>query len=264
MIGPANTTRLRIVRMRRDYNRWVANQTLEDFALRFTAKSGRVWSHARVANTALGSMSFLALEAIGGTVTLRFGFENALVAILVTACIIFLVSIPICATAARNGLDIDLLTRGAGFGYIGSTITSLIYATFTFIFFGIEAAILATMLNRFLMVPLWLAYLLCAATVVPLVTHGISFIGRLQVSTQPVWLTLNILPLLAVLVLHPDWVAGWTHFQAQGISGFDMRAAGAAGSIIFVLICQTAEQVDFLRFCRGGKARATVPGGAPC
>ncbi len=248
LIGPANTTRLRIVRMRRDYNRWVANQTLEDFALRFTAKSGRVWSHSRVANTALGSMSFLALEAIGGTVTLRFGFTNALVAILATALVIFLVSIPICATAARNGLDIDLLTRGAGFGYIGSTITSLIYATFTFIFFGIEAAILATMLNRFLMIPLWLAYLLCAATVVPLVTHGISFIGRLQVSTQPVWLTLNILPLLAVLVLHPEWVTRWTHFVAPGISGFDIKAAGAAGSIIFVLICQTAEQVDFLRF----------------
>ena len=32
----------------------------------------------------------------------------------------------------------DLLTRGAGFGYIGSTLTSLIYATFTFIFFALE------------------------------------------------------------------------------------------------------------------------------
>ncbi len=248
MIGPANTTRLRIVRMRRDYNRWVANQTLEDFALRFTAKSGRVWSRARVVNTALGSMSFLALEAIGGTVTLSFGFTNAIVAILATACIIFAVSVPICATAARNGLDIDLLSRGAGFGYIGSTLTSLIYATFTFIFFGIEAAILATMLNRFLMVPLWLAYLICAATVVPLVTHGISFIGRLQVSTQPVWLLLNTVPLIGVLLLHPGWVSQWTLFQAAGVEKFDIRAAGAAGSIIFVLICQTAEQVDFLRF----------------
>ena len=30
----------------------------------------------------------------------------------------------------------DLLTRGAGFGYMGATITSLIYAGFTFIFFA--------------------------------------------------------------------------------------------------------------------------------
>jgi hypothetical protein len=46
-------------------------------------------------------------------------------------------------TPRSYGIDIDLLTRGAGFGYIGSTITSLIYASFTFIFFAIEAVILA-------------------------------------------------------------------------------------------------------------------------
>ena len=55
----------RIVRIRREYNQWVANQTLEDYALRFTARSARKWSAARVANTALGGISFLALEAIG-------------------------------------------------------------------------------------------------------------------------------------------------------------------------------------------------------
>ena len=44
--------RQRIDRVRRQYNQWVANQTLEDYALRFTAKSARRWSAARVANTA--------------------------------------------------------------------------------------------------------------------------------------------------------------------------------------------------------------------
>ena len=117
----------------------VANQTLEDYALRFTAKSARRWSASRVANTALGAISFLALEAIGGTITLTYGFTNAVAAILVVSVIIFCCGLPIAYYAARYGVDIDLLTRGAGFGYIGSTITSLIYASFTFIFFAIEA-----------------------------------------------------------------------------------------------------------------------------
>ncbi|MCJ9711892.1 hypothetical protein LWS69_22955, partial [Bordetella hinzii] len=56
----------RIVKIRRDYNTWVANETLEDYALRFTPVSFRKWSEFRVANTALGAVSFLALEAIGG------------------------------------------------------------------------------------------------------------------------------------------------------------------------------------------------------
>ena len=138
----------RIDRVRRTYNQWVANQTLEDYALRFTAKSARRWSAARVANTALGAVSFLALEAIGAAITLNCGMLNAVSAILVVSVIIFGCGLPIAYFSARGGLDIDLLTRGAGFGYIGSTITSLIYAGFTFIFFAIEAAILATALER--------------------------------------------------------------------------------------------------------------------
>ena len=248
MIGPANTTRLRIVRMRRDYNRWVANQTLEDYALRFTAKSARIWSPLRVANTALGSISFLALEAIGGTLTLSYGFTNVCVAIAAVSVLIFLVSLPVCAAAARHGVDIDLLTRGAGFGYIGSTITSLIYATFTFLFFGIEASILASMLNRFLLVPIWLAYILCALVVVPLVTHGVTFIARLQLVTQPVWLLLNLVPLVGMLIANPGWLHGWSRFGGSEAAALDPRAIGAAASIMFVLISQTAEQVDFIRF----------------
>src|ERR1700704_1589084 len=81
--------RPRIDRVRGQYNQWVANQTLEDYALRFTAKSARRWSAARVANTALGAISFLALEAIGGTITLNYGVTNATAAILVVSVIIF-------------------------------------------------------------------------------------------------------------------------------------------------------------------------------
>jgi hypothetical protein len=55
----------RIVKIRRDYNTWVADETMEDYACT-TPKSFRKWSELRIANTALGAVSFLALEAIGG------------------------------------------------------------------------------------------------------------------------------------------------------------------------------------------------------
>ena len=58
----------KILRIRRDYNGWVANETLEDYALRYTPRHFRKWSEFRVANTAFGAMSFLALEAIGGAI----------------------------------------------------------------------------------------------------------------------------------------------------------------------------------------------------
>jgi hypothetical protein len=143
------TAQQRIVRVRRNYNQWVANQTLEDYALRFTAKTARRWSSLRVANTAIGAVSFLALEAIGGSITVNYGFINGTAAIVVVGILILLTSLPIAYYASTYGVDIDLLTRGAGFGYLGSTITSLIYASFTFLFFAIEAAIMSRLRNVF-------------------------------------------------------------------------------------------------------------------
>ena len=44
----------RVVNTRRDYNRWVARETIEDYALRFTPRSFRKWSEWRVAGGEYG------------------------------------------------------------------------------------------------------------------------------------------------------------------------------------------------------------------
>ena len=107
-----STATQRIVKVRRDYNTWVANETLEDYALRYAPLSFRRWTEFRIANTALGAVSFLALEAIGGAITLSYGFTNAFWAILCVSLLIFLTGLPISYYAARYGIDMDLLTRG--------------------------------------------------------------------------------------------------------------------------------------------------------
>ena len=242
--------RQRIDRARREYNKWVGDQTLEDYALRFTAKRARRWSAARVGQTAFGAVSFLALEAVGGSITLSFGFTNAVAAIGVSALIIFATALPICIHAAKAGVDIDLLTRGAGFGYIGSTITSLIYASFTFLFFAIESVILAMALELCLGIPQPIGYLVSAIVVVPLVAFGISAISRFQVWTQPLFLVLNAVPVIALVAHRPRLVAEWAGFAGfnHPDGGFDLVAFGAAISVIIALVVQVGEQVDYLRF----------------
>src|SRR5579871_5549096 len=158
-----------IARVRRQYNQWVADQTLEDYALRFTADSSRRWSSFRVGNTALGAISFLACEAIGGTLTLTYGFTNSMMAIAAVGLLIFATSLPIGYYAAKSGVDMDLLTRGAGFGYIGATIMS---------------QALALVLG----IPIAIAHLISALMVIPIAGLGIRMISRMQLWTQPVWL----------------------------------------------------------------------------
>src|SRR5688572_23385411 len=181
---------------------------MEDYALRYTPKRFRKWSTARVANTAFGAASFLILEAVGATLLVQYGFLNAFWAILATGLIIFLAGLPISIYAARHGVDMDLLTRGAGFGYIGSTLTSLIYASFTFIFFALEAAVMAYALDLAFDIPPAWGYGICALVVIPLVTHGVTAISRLQVWTQPLWLALLVLPFAFVLWKSPGELSG--------------------------------------------------------
>ncbi|WP_122491784.1 ATP-binding protein [Pseudomonas viridiflava] len=240
----------RIIKVRRDYNRLVADETMEDYALRFTPKSFRKWSEFRIANTAVGAVSFLALEAIGGALVMSYGFTNTLWAIIAMAVVIFLTGLPISYYAARYGVDMDLLTRGAGFGYIGSTITSLIYASFTFLFFALEAAIMALALELYFHIPLALAYVICSIIVIPLVAYGITLISRLQMWSQPLWLTLLIVPYVFVIWKNPDALADLTSFAGREGEGgtFNLLLFGAAFSVALSLVTQIGEQVDYLRF----------------
>jgi len=249
----------RIVRIRREYNAWVADETIEDYALRYTPRGFRKWSEFRVANTALGAVSFLALEAIGASIAVDFGFYNAFWAVLLVSAFIFITATPICIYAARHAVDIDLLTRGSGFGYLGSTISSLIYASFTFIFFSLEAVIMASALELGLGVPLWLGYLLCSVAVMPLVMYGITMISRLQAWTQPVWVVLLILPYVYLALKQPPQLQGLMR-ASYGINDghLDWLKIGAAATVVASMVAQIGEQVDFLRFMpepRSGRAR---------
>jgi signal transduction histidine kinase/purine-cytosine permease-like protein len=250
LAGGAEAPVQRIIKVRRDYNSWVASETMEDYALRFTPQRFRKWSEWRVANTAFGAASFLILEAVGATLLVKYGFTNAFWAIVATGLIIFLAGLPISIYAARYGVDMDLLTRGAGFGYIGSTLTSLIYASFTFIFFALEAAVMAYALDLALGIPPSWGYLICALVVIPLVTHGVSAISRLQVWTQPLWLVMLVVPFVFVLLRDPGAFSGVLHYGGEKGTGgeFNLHLFGAALTVGIALITQMGEQADYLRF----------------
>ena len=212
--------------------------------MRFTADKARRWSSFRVGNTALGAVSFLACEAIGGAITLSFGFTNSLYAILAVGLLIFLTSLPIAYHAARAGVDMDLLTRGAGFGYIGSTITSLIYASFTFILFAVEATIMSQALVMVLGIPIAYAHLVSALIVLPIAGLGIRIISRVQLWTQPIWLALQFAPLLYLFVSGTELFQGWTTFAGGDgkHGGFDLLSFGLASTILLSLLPQIGEQ----------------------
>ncbi|MEI6381333.1 MAG: hypothetical protein WCO81_10705 [Cyanobacteriota bacterium ELA615] len=240
----------RLEKTKRHYNAWVVNETLEDYSLRYAPKSFRRWSEFTVANAALGGISYLADFAIGGSIAISSGFTNSFWAIIIAAIIIFLTGIPISYYASKYNIDMDLLTRGAGFGYIGSTLTSVIYASFCFIFFALEGAIMAQALELYFHLPLAWGYLLCTIAIFPLVVFGMTLLATLQVWTQPIWLLGMFAPWIAVLMKDPQALSTWTSFAGKSTSGsgFDPLLCASGVGVALSLIAQIGEQVDYLRF----------------
>jgi purine-cytosine permease-like protein len=226
-----------------------ANETLEDYTLRFAPRSYRKWSVGVVATSALGGIAYLADFAIGANIGISYGTVNALWGILVFAVVIFLSGFPLAYYAARYNLDLDLITRGSGFGYYGSVVTNVIFATFTFIFFALEGSIMAQGLELGLGIPLWIGYAVSTVIIFPLVVYGMSLLSKLQLWTTPIWLILMVLPFVYLLISHPDSVA--TFFAYQGEEGAGTPSLGSvmlAAGVCLSLIAQIAEQIDYLRF----------------
>jgi purine-cytosine permease-like protein len=224
-------------------------ETLEDYTLRFAPRSYRKWSTRVVGISALGGIAYLADFAIGANIGIAYGTTNALWGILIFAVVVMVTGFPLAYYAARYNIDLDLITRGSGFGYYGSVVTNVIFATFTFIFFALEGSIMAQGLDLGLGIPLWAGYALSTIIIFPLVIYGMKVLSTLQVWTTPLWLILMVAPFVYLVISHPESVGDFFAYQGEnGVGGFDLGSTLLAAGVCLSLIVQIAEQIDYLRF----------------
>jgi purine-cytosine permease-like protein len=219
-------------------------ETLEDYTLRFAPRSFRRWTPAVVGASALGGMAYMADFSIGAGIGLTHGTSNALLAILVAAAVILVTGFPLAYYGARYNLDLDLITRGSGFGYYGSVLTSVIFASFTFIFFALEGSIMAQGLRYGLGLPLWLGYLVSTLVIIPLVVYGMKALSKLQTWTNPLWLVLIVAPLVFLIAQDPGSVQRFLDYKP----GVDTASVMLGAGVCLSLMAQIGEQIDYLRF----------------
>lgn len=224
-------------------------ESLEDYTLRFAPRSYRKWSAGVVATSALGGIAYLADFSIGANIGISYGTVNAILGIVVAAAVIFATGFPLAYYAARYNIDLDLITRGSGFGYYGSVVTNVIFATFTFIFFALEGSIMAQGLELGLGVPQWLGYAASTVIIIPLVIYGMNTLAKLQVWTTPLWLLLMVVPVGYLLVTHPESIDSFFAYTgASGDGGPNLASVMLAAGVCLSLMAQIAEQIDYLRF----------------
>ena len=224
------------------------NQQFEDYTLRYVPQSFRKWSPSVVAITALGGIAYLADFSIGASIGTLYGTQNAIYSILLAAIIIFITGLPLAYYAARYNIDLDLITRGCGFGFYGSVLTSIIFASFTFIFFALEGSIMAQGLLVGLNIPLAIGYLLTTLIVFPLVMYGMNALSKLQVWTTPLWLILMVTPVVILTYQNPEFIEKFLNYSGSSTSNnLNLAAIVTGAGIALALMGQIGEQIDYLR-----------------
>ncbi|MEV6841665.1 allantoin permease, partial [Streptomyces sp. NPDC051133] len=133
--------------------------------------------------------------------------------------------------------------------YYGSVLTSVIFASFTFIFFALEGSIMAQGLKLGLGLPLWLGYLVSTLMVIPLVIYGMKALSKLQVWTTPVWLLLMVGPLVYLIAKDLGTVDRFLAYAGtDGDGGVNTASVLLGAGVCLSLIAQIGEQIDYLRF----------------
>ena len=225
------------------------NEKMEDFSLRYTPSSFRKWSPWMVFLTCMVGMSAMAGYALDAAYVNGYGFGNAVLGFATATAFMVPLTLTIAFYLARHHIDIDLLTRASGFGYLGSTITSLVYATYTLIFLAYEGALMAQAVTALTHLDIHGSYVLVAAVMVPLTIYGMSFTTKFQAWTWPLWIVLITIAVVAVATSHHAF-SNMVHLHAVSLG-----ATAVTGTAVFTIVgaqlagvAQIGEQGDYLRF----------------
>ncbi|MCU1650340.1 MAG: integral rane sensor signal transduction histidine kinase [Pseudonocardia sp.] len=98
------------------------NPQLEDYSLRYTPSEFRTWSPWMIFLSCLVGLSAMAGYALDAAFVNAFGFPSSVLGFAIAAVVTLPLTVVLAFAIARKHIDIDLLTRGSGFGYLGSTL----------------------------------------------------------------------------------------------------------------------------------------------
>ncbi|MGH3171326.1 MAG: purine-cytosine permease family protein [Trebonia sp.] len=230
-------------------------EAAEDYALRKVPAHWKrpAFSFAISLSGLTSSVFFLSL---GGQLTLTFGFPAAMTAFVAGTVLGWLGSAVIAKVTAMTGLDLDLITRGSGFGFLGSAVTSLIYAVNWLMYAAIEAAYLGTALHsQWPVLPSTVWFLITAFVSVPICWYGFTqndFVQRWLAPVFLVGLGLLVFEEVSRSTAHPS-------FGSPGITAIGFL--GALGALLPNVVIQILGTGDFARFIRKTEVKRAMVAG---
>ncbi|PSR35951.1 MAG: hypothetical protein C7B44_11575 [Sulfobacillus thermosulfidooxidans] len=222
----------------------------EDYALRFVPASFRIWHWSSIFSVLIGVSTAMFFLSWGSELTLEYGTGPTIWGMVFGVLFIGSVGFFFSWVGAKTGLDSDLITRGSGYGFMGSAIASILYSFNYIMFFAFEGSILVGALQTSMpRVPALLWETLIGLLFIVLATKGMRFLSWLM------WVTLPIYAVAVAFVWyhvahvpHPvPWLA-YRPAKAPSLTAGPILLQLAA--TVFALISMGTQGADLGRFVR--------------
>lgn len=162
-------------------------ETTSDYTFDRVPREERKMGWLSITNITFGIATAIFYFQMGSVMALQFGAVNALISAGYAIIVAGILGSIIVYLSAKSGMNVNLLSRG-GFGYIGASLTSLIYASNFIMYCAFEGMILVAAVHAFFpAIPIWLLIVFFGSLVIPLNWFGIKQLDKLQKWSLPIF-----------------------------------------------------------------------------
>src|SRR5699024_4132121 len=140
-----------------------------DYSLESVTRNKRNMGWISITSFTIGIATSIFYCQLGSVMALQFGAINALISAGYAIVFAGILGNLIACLSVNTGMNVNLLSRGGGFGYIGASLTSLIYASNFIMYCAFEGMILVYAVHEFFpSIPMWIYIIIFGSLVIPL------------------------------------------------------------------------------------------------
>ncbi|WP_172373339.1 purine-cytosine permease family protein [Sporosarcina jiandibaonis] len=193
-------------------------ETQDDYSLDRVPRSKRTMGWISITNITFGIATAIFYFQMGSVMALQFGAINAIISSIYAIIVAGILGTFIAYFSAKSGMNVNLLSRGGGFGYIGASLTSFIYATNFIMYCAFEGLILVSAVHAFFpQIPQWVYIVFFGSIVIPLNWFGIKQLDKIQKWSLPIF-GIFLITAIVVSIYTPSVYEGsfWT-YMPEGV-----------------------------------------------
>lgn len=194
------------------------NEMGDDYSLGRVPRDKRNMGWLSITNITFGIATAIFYFQMGSVMALQFGAINAIISAIYAIIVAGILGTFIAYLSAKSGMNVNLLSRGGGFGYIGASLTSFIYATNFIMYCALEGLILVAAVHKLMpAIPEWVLILFFGLIVIPLNWFGIKQLDKLQKWSLPLFFIFLIAAIVMAAMKPSSYDGSFWSYMPEGV-----------------------------------------------